>query len=298
MTTRRAPMLAVLLLLATLACDQANPQKQDSEASTVPASTPPLTQPTPDDAYVATGPIVVENQVDLTAQRSGVVTAVLADVGKSVRKGDRLALLDDRQATAERDAAGAKLRSIEADVKNWESEVKVLEADQERAEKMWEAQLITKEQVDHIRYKVIADRYEVERERQNLQNARDHLRSLELELEKTRIEAPFNGMVARRYVRVGQQVGAGERLFWVTAVAPLRVKFALPERFIGKIRPGQLISVVAAEAGGTVHQAKVIQISPVVDPSSNTIEVLAGLLGPAGDLRPGMSAKIRLENLR
>jgi RND family efflux transporter MFP subunit len=240
----------------------------------------------------------VENQLDLTAQRGGTIASINADVGKSVRKGDLLAQIDDREATADRDAAASKVRSIEADVKNWEAEVKVLESDQQRAEKEWESQLITKEQLDHVRFKVVADRYELEREQQNLQNAKDQLRSRELELEKSRIQAPFDGMVARRYVRAGQQVSAGDRMFWVTAVAPLRVKFTLPEKFLGKVHMGQQVTVTAAETESASHQAKIIQISPVVDPASDTIEVLAELLGPAGDLRPGMSANVRLENLR
>ncbi len=303
MTKRKAAMIAntvaaLSLALGTLACDEAK-LHQTAEASS-PAAPATTSQPAPaqPDAYLATGPIVVENQVDLTAQHGGTIASILADVGKSVRKGDLLAVIDDRQATADRDAAAAKLGSIEADVKNWEAEVKVLESDEQRAEKEWEAQLITKEQLEHVRYKVVADRYELEREQQNLQNAKDQLRSRELELEKTHIEAPFDGMVARRYIRAGQQVSPGDRLFWVTAVSPLRVKFTLPERFVSKVRMGQQVTVTAAEAQSASHQAKIIQISPVVDPASDTIEVLAQLLGPAGDLRPGMSANVRLEKLR
>ena len=304
MTKRKATLIvgmisALTLLLGTVACEEAKPSGQAVQAS---GPAPPIAapQPTPAQAstYLATGPIVVENQVELTAQHGGTVASINADVGKAVRKGDLLAVIDDRQATADRDAAAAKLRSIEADVKNWEAEVKVLESDEQRAEKEWEAQLITKEQLEHVRFKVIADRYELEREQQNLQNAKDQLRSRDLELEKTHIEAPFDGMVARRYVRAGQQVVPGDRMFWVTAVAPLRVKFTLPERFISKVRMGQQVTVTAAEAESANHQAKIIQISPVVDPASATIEVLAQLLGPAGDLRPGMSANVRLENLQ
>lgn len=294
-----AMLLAWSLALSMLACQDAKPHGQAVEASgptpPVTSSPPPSAQPEP---YVATGPIVVENQLDLTAQRGGTIASINADVGKSVRKGDLLAQIDDREATADRDAAASKVRSIEADVKNWEAEVKVLESDQQRAEKEWESQLITKEQLDHVRFKVVADRYELEREQQNLQNAKDQLRSRELELEKSRIQAPFDGMVARRYVRAGQQVSAGDRMFWVTAVAPLRVKFTLPEKFLGKVHMGQQVTVTAAETESASHQAKIIQISPVVDPASDTIEVLAELLGPAGDLRPGMSANVRLENLR
>jgi membrane fusion protein, multidrug efflux system len=170
----------------------------------------------------------------------------------------------------------------------------VLEADRDRSEKMWAAQIITKEQLDHDRFKVEADRYELERERQTAVNQQDVIRSLNLELEKTRILAPFDGVVARRYVRAGQRVANGDRLFWVTAIAPLRVKFTLPEQFVGRIAHGQIINVISPDSPDSLRTAKVIQISPVVDPSSGTIEVLAEILGPGGNLRPGMTANIRI----
>src|SRR4029079_17315096 len=49
------------------------------------------------DAFVASGPITVENQIDLTSQREGMVASILVDAGTTVRKGQLLARLDDRQ---------------------------------------------------------------------------------------------------------------------------------------------------------------------------------------------------------
>ena len=127
-------------------------------------------------------------------------------------------------------------------------------------------------------------------------NAQASERSLELEAEKTRIRAPFTGLVARRYVRAGQKVALGDRIFWVTAEGPLRVRFTLPARFLGQIKKGQEIPLTAADFSTDERSAKVIEISPVVDPASGTIEVLAELMGKAGDLRPGMMVNLRISN--
>jgi RND family efflux transporter MFP subunit len=298
LTQRARISLAALLVLGTVGCDSGS----QTQSPVTPASAQPVNQvssPASDpDTYLASGPLVVENQIDVAAQREGIVAKILVDTGKSVRKGQLLAVLDDRQLRADREAAEAKLRALDADVKNWEAEVKVLQADLDRAEKMWAAQLITREQLDHARFKVEADQYEVERERQNAQNQQAVLRSLNLELEKTQIAAPFDGVVARRYVRAGQKVALGDRLFWVTAVAPLRVKFTLPERFVGKVRVGERVSISIAESHAPMHLAKVIQVSPVVDPSSDTIEVLAELEGRPADLRPGMTAQVQVGDSR
>src|SRR5437870_5982883 len=217
--------------------------------------------------FTASGPIVVENQLDVSAQREGVITRVLADVGRHVRRGEALALLDDRQTAADRDAARAKVRSLEADVKGWEYETKVLEADLDRDEQMMKAQLITQQQLEHARYKVEADKFETERSRQNLINAQASLQSLQLELEKTRVTAPFDGVVARRYVRAGQKVAVGDRIFWVTAVAPLRIRFTLPERFAGHLQMGDSLAITSADVPAELHDAKIISVSPVVDPA-------------------------------
>ncbi len=222
---------------------------------------------------------------------------MLAEPGLLVREGQLLAQLDDRQATADLDAARARTRSTAADLKNWEAEAKVLEADSERARKMWEAQLITQEQYDHARFKAESDQWDVKRVQELLINAQQTERSLELELEKTRIRAPFSGIVARRYVRAGQQVNRGDRMFWITETSPLRVKFTLPERFAGKIQRGQTLEVTSVDTGAAKFSAQVTEISPVIDPSSGTIEVLAQLVGPTKELRPGMTTSIRVPNL-
>jgi RND family efflux transporter MFP subunit len=286
-------VLLALMALVLVGCSGSQPNaSQPGKPELPPPPAAAVGAPAPATEFVASGPLVVENQVDLASQREGVVAQILIDVGAPVRSGQILARLDDRQLLADREAADARVRSIEADLKNWESFAKVYEADLERAEEMWKNDLLTKQDLEHARYKSIGSKYEVERERHNLENARATLRSLELELAKTRIAAPFDGVVARRYVRVGQKVALGERLFWVTAVAPLRVKFNLPERFLRQVKLNQELAVTSPDVPAEKYAARVIQISPVVDPSSGTIEVLAQLVGPVGELRPGMMVHV------
>ncbi len=266
-------------------------------AAAAPAEPAPASAPAPvvDNRYTVSGPIVVENQVDVSAQREGVVAQILVDAGTRVHKGDLLAKLDDRQIVADLEAARAKTASTEADLNNWKAEAKVLEADFQRAKKMWEAKLIPEEQFEHARYKAEGDQWDVKRVEQLLLNAQDTQRSLELELEKTQITAPFGGIVARRYIRVGQTVVRGDRLMWVTATGPLRVRFTLPSKFVNQIKVGQQVAVTVADSNSPQeHAARIVQVSPVVDPASGTIEALAELTGSVADLRPGMQADVHL----
>ena len=286
--------LLLLTVLVSTSCSH-GPDPVEAVAAPPSQAAPVIRPPSQTSDYTASGPIVVENQVDVSAQRGGVVVEILVEPGTRVHKGQLLAKLDDRQVTADLEGARAKTASTEADLNNWKSEAKVLESDLQRARKMWDAKLITQEQYEHAQFKAEADQWDVKRVEQLLINDRDTQRSLELELEKTQITAPFDGVVARRYVRVGQTVARDERLVWVTATGPLRVRFTLPSRFVNQLKVGQRVAVTVADGNpAQQHPARVIQMSPVVDPASGTIEVLAELTGAAPELRPGMQADVHL----
>lgn len=304
MTRLIKAILGIFLAATCVACTSspAAPPTTVSASETAPRaqlSAPPATQAVPQASeFLASGPIIVENQVDVAAQRDGVMAKILVDAGTHVAKGQLLAALDDRQIFADLEAARAKTRSTENDLKNWEAEAKTLDVDYQRAEKMWEAQIISKEQLEHAQYKAESDQWDVKRVSELLANARESERSLELELEKTHIMSPFDGVVARRYVRVGQTISKSDRLFWVTAVAPLRIRVTLPEKYLGRIKPGALVAITPAEENATAkYRAKVIEVSPVVDPASDTIEILAELTGDTSGLRPGMRADLHLPAL-
>jgi RND family efflux transporter MFP subunit len=277
--------------------------KPEENSSVVPmavakASDHPSSLAPQDSAYIASGPLVVEDQVDVAAQRAGVIGSILADVGQTVHKGELLAMLDDRQLTAEREAADARWRSGEASLKDWEAETEVAQSDFKRAQAMFDAGISTQEALDHAHYKLVGSQYEIEKAKQDLRNAAANLRDLDLELQKTHIEAPFDGVVARRYVRAGQTMAPGDRLFWITALQPLRLKFTLPGKFINQVKPGERIEVSSSDNPSIQHQAKIVRISPVVDPASQSFEVVAEIVERAPDLRPGMTANARLEPAR
>jgi membrane fusion protein, multidrug efflux system len=244
------------------------------------------------------GPIIVEHQIEVMSQRDGIVAKIFVDTGTRVKAGQLLAKLDDRQIAANLEAARAKSRGIEADLKNWQSEAQVLKADYARAQNLWNLGLTSEEQLQHAKYKAESDQWDIKRVEESLNTARQEERSLEIEHEKTKIIAPFQALVARRYLHEGQNVAKGDRMFWITAEGPLLMRFTVPENFFGRVKPGQLLEVNSPDVPGESHAARVKQVSPVIDPASGTFEVLVELTGDRGTLRPGMTANIRLENPR
>jgi RND family efflux transporter MFP subunit len=289
-------LLPIAIAILLTACSSERPSTVSAaEAAARPAATQTTPKAERADVYQASGPLVVENQVDVAAQREGVVAKIVVDVGTRVRKGQLLAQLDDRQLTADREAAKAKVDGVRADVQHWQAELKMRESDLWRAEQMWKAQLITQQQLEHDRYSVQGGKYYLQRQEEDLKNAEAAERSSQLELGKTRIVAPFDGVVARRYVREGQKVAMSDRLFWVTATGPLNVKFTLPQEFVDKVKVGDPVQVEAPSDNGGKYAAKVTLLSPVVDPASGTIELQAQVAGEPKELRPGMTVNINVK---
>jgi RND family efflux transporter MFP subunit len=286
------------ILLLAAGCGEKKPETVSAAPPPNPSEGLTTAQAKVEEALSVSGPLIVEHQVDVTAQRDGVISSISSEAGTRVKAGTALAHLDDRQLSANLEAARAKTRSVSADLKNWQAEGEVLKADYGRAKRLWDLGLISEEQLEHAKYKAESDQWDIMRVSETLNTAREEEHALDLELEKTRISAPFNGVVARRYVRVGQAVVKGDRLFWVTAEGPLRMRFTLPEKFVGHLKKGQELPLSSLNILQEKHVVKIMQLSPVVDPSSGTIEVLAELVGPAANLRPGMTAMVRIDNPR
>jgi RND family efflux transporter MFP subunit len=254
----------------------------------------PIRKPDPSREIVVSGPITVEQQLDIVALRPGVIVSLPVDVDTVLHKNQLMASLDARQLEADRRTAEYKMESLDADLKNWESELQVREADMRRAEAMHKDGINTQEAYDHSRYEVSASQFEVERQRSEMLSAKANLQSIDLELEKTKFLAPFKGVVAQRYVRLGQYVTTGDKLFRVMGASPLEVRFTLPGTEVALLKRGELVTVSSTPEFHQITTATVTHISPVVDPGSGTIEVTAVLKDRLPGLIPGTVASIRI----
>jgi membrane fusion protein, multidrug efflux system len=297
-----AIMAASLLILTSLGCEHGKAQPSGAAqqfARPIQSATPlPVSSLLPPEGTVVTGPVTVEEQLDVVSQRSGIIVSLPVDVDTNLQKDQLLARLDDRQLVSDRRAAEYKMESLESDLKNWEAELQVRQADLRRAEEMRKAGINTQEEYDHSRYNVTATEFEVERQRDEMLEAKATLSSIDLELEKTKILAPFKGTVSQRYVRLGQYVAVGDKLFRVMGTSPPEVRFTLPGTEVTELKRGDLVTVSPTPEFQRTTTATVTHISPVVDPGSGTIEVTAVLKERLPGLIPGTIASIRIASAR
>lgn len=300
---------ASLCLALVLSGCNARPEPTASSPDTAHASAAkspaPAQDPTPAQAsatvntdaepFTTTGPLVVDQQANVAAERDGQVVAVRVQIADHVSKGQTLALLDSRELEAARDAAAAKVTALKAEVREWKAEQDVETADLHRADLLRDAKVLDEVDWEHIKYKLQETIAEVSRYQADESEAQYQLQALDVQLDQSRITAPFTGVVGRVSARVGQEVKTGDALFWVTAERPLHILFTIPEGELRAVHPGTRLDLTTSVFPG-LHQAAVVRrVSPVVDPSSDSIEVVGDLDRPSASLKPGMSMQIHLE---
>ncbi|HEY4009933.1 MAG TPA: efflux RND transporter periplasmic adaptor subunit [Acidobacteriaceae bacterium] len=260
------------------------------------AAVQPAPQPLPprDPYLIATGPVTEEQQLDVVALRAGAITSLSADIDTRVQRNQILARLDDRELQDDRAAAEHKYQSLQSDLKNWQAEVQMRSADLKRAEQMREAGINTPEDLEHVRYNLTATQFEVERQREEMLAADAAVKSLDQELEKTHITAPFSGIVSQRFVRDGEYVAVGQKLFHLVGSSPLEVRFTIPGQQAGIVHRGQTVTISPTPDFAEPLTAVIRSISPVIDPGSGMLEVIAVLDHPSGKIMPGMIATVRV----
>jgi RND family efflux transporter MFP subunit len=153
--------------------------------------------------------------------------------------------------------------------------------------------LSTDADLETAQFEAKAAEYDMKGYEALVESGHAEINRLNLEVEQTQIKAPFSGVVVRRYIREGQAVTKGDKVFRVTQLAPLQVQFQVPETSGWKPAigaPVQLALVGEANRSVTAH---VVKISPTIDAASDSYDVLAQLGGTGiGDLRPGMAVHV------
>ncbi len=194
------------------------------------------------------------------------VKAIHAEVGDPVRRGQLLATLEDDEATLQVEAAAARADQAEARFR--------------RVEELHEREVVSPAEYEAALY---AKR-----------GADAALKRAQLNLARTRVRAQFSGVVARRYVRVGELVQDAAPLFRVTAMAPLRARLLVPESQAAFFHTGAPVRLSGASAESAT--ARVLLVGPTVDPASGTREVILEL-PEAGALRPGAAVVAELVSI-
>ncbi len=219
----------------------------------------------PDDV-TAVGTLVSNESVILRPEVAGRIATIRFAEGEPVSKG---AVLVEFDAAVQR-----------AEVQQARANLKLAESNHRRTEDLFARKFVSQSSRDTAL--------------SQLEVARAAVALAEARFERTRIRAPFDGVVGIRRVSVGDYIKEGEVLVNLEEIATLKVDFRLPEQYLGRIGVGQTLEVTSDVLAGETFSARVHAIDPLVDAQGRAVAMRAKLANAGARLRPGMFVRVRL----
>ena len=213
------------------------------------------------DGIIITGLLIPDEEVSLSFETSGKITAINFTEGTQVKEGQLLAKVNDAQLQAQ-------LRKLEVQLKLAEDRVY-------RQNALLEKEAVSKEAYEQVQTDLAMLKAEIDMVKANIA--------------LTELRAPFDGIIGLRQVSEGAYANPS------TIVASLtKIEFAVPERYAGIVKNGANLNF-KVEGHLKPFAAKVYATESYVDPTTHTFAIRALYANNNGQLMPGRFANIDLK---
>lgn len=229
------------------------------------------------------GVVEAVNKATISAQTSGAIQQILADVDDYVEKGTVIMQLKDT-------SQNAQLKKALAGEKEANSHLSQAEDEFKRIQDIYAKKVVSKSKMDEATHALSAAKARLESASASLEEARE-------QLSYTKVKAPYSGIVTERHVETGETVQSGAKLMTGVSLDKLRVNVDVPQSLINKIRVyGKAFVYTDASLGKDAEQVPVekITVFPIADRASNTFKVRLDLPAGIAGLFPGMFVKVSL----
>lgn len=236
-------------------------------------------------SVTANGSLTPVRMVEVGSQISGVITEIKVDFNSRVKAGEVVAQIDP--ASYER-----ALRQAEAELANAEAALELAELNYERAQELYTNSLISKSEFDQQRVNLSQAKATVKTRQANVDRA-------QVDLSRTTIYAPMDGVVIRRTVEAGQTVAASMNaptLFHIANdLTKMQIEAAVAEADVGGLEEGQSVQFTVDAFLGRSFQGKVQQVryAPTTNQGIVTYTTVVAVDNKDMKLRPGMTANAR-----
>jgi RND family efflux transporter MFP subunit len=219
------------------------------------------------------------------ARGSGYVVRWTKDIGASVKKGELLAEI----AAPEIDQQLNQARAVRVQSASGEA---LARSSAERWQSLRARDAVTQQELDERLATLKQAQADLAAADANV----SRLRALQ---GFNRVVAPFDGVVTRRNVDVGDLVnagngGAGQALFSVAQVDPLRLYVYVPQAYAGQVKVGDPVEVSLAERSGETFHGVIARTARAIDPSSRTLQVEIRVPNASGALLAGAYVQAEL----
>ncbi|HWU83119.1 MAG TPA: efflux RND transporter periplasmic adaptor subunit, partial [Methylophilaceae bacterium] len=209
----------------------------------------------------------------IAAEVAARVVQISATPGRTVKKGELLAVLDVTDYSLQRREAQAEVSRIETLLDNQRRLV-------ERNQALVEKNFISKTALDEVTTQESALR-------EQLDGARARLASISHTGSKARVVAPVDGIIEKQIVSVGDYVKVGDPMLQIISRQRLRAHLPFPESVAAKIRPGLTVRMTTPTAAGEV-KTTIRELKPMVGANNRAVDITADVVDQPG-WQPGAS---------
>lgn len=237
--------------------------------------------------------ISVESTALILAEREGHIVSLRGQEGARVAKGAVLAQFNDEDQRSQLRQAEIEVNRLSVEERQYDALVKLNRSELEREIQLAREGVSSKSDVERAQYRLSQSTHEHEKTRLATDGARARVEAVKIEIKKSIVRAPIAGIVTRRYVALGTNVAKNDKLFEVSRLAPLEVKFQLPQTEKDRVTTGQTLILSAIDSDRVIASARIRRIDPVADAASNTLGYLADIIGGSG-LMPGLTVNVHL----
>ncbi|MFE8604954.1 efflux RND transporter periplasmic adaptor subunit [Archangium violaceum] len=290
-TGRRGAAWGVLVLLGLAmlsGCDRGSPQaQQPQEKAPVvlgPDDVVRVESRTLESGPVLSGTLQARRAATMRAEVQGAVLEMLVEQGQKVKKGQLLARIEDTSLQDQLIAARSAVRVAR-------SGLRVARSEEERNRKLADAGVITRRELARVELA----RFQAQAQ---LSEAEARLALALQQVGRTRIRAPFAGVVSERLASAGDIVQPGTALYTVIDPTSLRLEASVPAAQLSVLEPGVGVDFNVAGYGERSFEGRIEQVNPAVDPGTGQVRLYVTLPNTEQVLLTGLSAEGRVAALR
>ncbi|NCT69408.1 MAG: efflux RND transporter periplasmic adaptor subunit [Xanthomonadaceae bacterium] len=252
-------------------------------------------------AISATGTLSAISTVTVGSQISGQVTDVLVDYNSEVKKGEVLARIDPSTYEAQIEQGNAQIANAQASLKQAQATLANAELDYTRKADLGTQKLVAQSDVDLARAARDQARAQVNAAQASIRQQTASTQTTRVNLDRTVIRSPVDGVVLTRSIEPGQTVAASlqaPELFTIAEdLSKMKIELAVDEADIGQVKVGQVVSFTVDAFADRQFRGEVQQVRLSATTTSNvvTYPVVVSVDNSDGTLLPGLTVNAEIE---